>query len=276
MTERNELDQLHVREVFDADSRPAFIIDLDPDDEVSSITGLVLKPVFVNSALRLHQRLLDVVTGVEVTDKPGLADAPTYKDFKSWVMSMTKHDDSKDVFPLFFEFENLLWTGSTVRRRWRIITGNMLWKQNISSRDISSGPIEVAISGTSVVSRKADGSQVASEKASIGASDGTSNSYSQGVPSSSKQAERLEFSKTSLGSSSANSSGGKSGISLSRPEKACPDWTAEHPKGKLTPHIEFARSINWGSTGLGAMSSWSPELRQIANLAMGDPHPISV
>jgi hypothetical protein len=271
MDEANELDQLNVTEVFDADSRPAFIIDLDPDDEGSPATGL-LKPAFVNSALRLHQRLLDVVTGVEATDKPVSANAPTYKDFRSWVTSTTKHDDSKDVFPLFFEFENLLWTGSTVRRRWRIISGNMLWKQNVPLSDISSGPIEAAVAGTPVVSRKANESQIASERAS----DGTSNSGSKGVPNSSKQAERLDFSKTSLGSSSGNSSGVKSGISLSRPEKACPDWTAEDPKGTLTAHMELARSINWASTGLGAMSSWSPELRQIANLAMGDPHPISV
>jgi hypothetical protein len=272
----DELDQLCIREVLDQDSRPLFVIDLDPDDEESPNAGNIVKPVFVNSALRLHQRLLDVVTGAEVADESLASGASLYKDFRSWVIGVTKHDDSKDIFPLFFEFGNLLWTGSTVRRRWRLISGNMLWKQNAPSRDISSGPIEVAAGPASVVPRKADGSQIASQKASLIAPDGTTNSYTRETLGSSKQAERLVFSKTSVDSSSGNSSGNKSGISLSGPEKACPDWTADQPKGTLTPHMEFARSIDWSLTGLGSMSSWSPELRQIANLAMGDPHPVSV
>jgi hypothetical protein len=51
-----------------------------------------------------------------------------------------------------------------------------------------------------------------------------------------------------------------------------PDWTVETPEGELSAHIQWVRSIDWGSTPLGAMSTWSPEFRQIACLLMAQPH----
>ena len=281
-----ELDQLGVRELLDQDSRPTFIIDLDPDDEKSPVRGDNLKPIFSNSALRQHDNLHDAVTGSDITKDTSAAAssssrATAYLDFRKWVTSVTKHDESKDVFPLFFEFENLLWTGSTVRRRFRIVSGNMLWKQNVPSRDFSSvGSLEVASGPTAFSSRsKANRSDAPSEPPSQARSETNSTSHVGMTLASSKQAERLNFSKaskTSLESSSGNSSGSKQAVALATPEKSCTDWTAAEPKGILTDHMKFARSVNWAATPLGPMSSWSRELRQIVNLCMGNPHPVSV
>ncbi|KIW00739.1 uncharacterized protein PV09_07723 [Verruconis gallopava] len=278
-----ELDQLTVRELLDQDSRPSFIIDLDPDADESPNRGSVLKPVFSNSALRLHQRLFDVITGAEIlTNTSSSSGSRAYQDFKVWATGITKHDDSKDIYPLFHEFEDLLWTGSTIRRRWRLISGNMLWKQNVPSRTLASGgPIEVASGSFSSSERQRteQSEGQSSDRVSVNPSDATSWSYTGQTLASSKQAERLNFtkaSKTSGESSSGNSSRQTQSIILSVPEKACADWTAENPKGHLTEHMKFARSINWGATPLGPMSSWSREFRQIVNLAMSNPHPISV
>jgi len=62
-----ELDALGIREVLDQDSRPTFVLDLDPDEDKHNSLNSIL-PVFCNSALRLHERLLDSVTG-KVTDE---------------------------------------------------------------------------------------------------------------------------------------------------------------------------------------------------------------
>jgi hypothetical protein len=51
------------------------------------------------------------------------------------------------------------------------------------------------------------------------------------------------------------------------------DWTDEVPPLKLSPHVAWARSIDWASTPLGPMSNWSSQLRSIANLVMQDPRP---
>lgn len=285
MDPADELDQLGVREMLDQDSRPTFIIDLDADDEKSHTRANALKPVFSNSALCQHQQLHDVVTGGDVSTEPSSSSrAAAYLEFRNWVVSVTKHDDSKDIFPLFFEYEDMLWTGSTVRRRWRLISGNILWKQNVPSRDFAlGGPVEVAAATTSLHSRtrtdQSDGANPPSEKESLNRSDGTS-MYNAGITlASSKRAERLDFSKTSktsLESLSGKSSGSKQGIVLAAPEKACTDWTAAEPKGVLTEHMKFARSVNWDVTPLGPMSTWSREFRQIVNLAMCNPHPVSV
>lgn len=77
--------------------------------------------------------------------------------------------------------------------------------------------------------------------------------------------------KTSVDTSLSSAS-----ITLSSPEHVCPDWTASKPKGILTEHLQFARSIDWAATPLGSMSSWSPEFREVANLVMRNPHPASL
>jgi PAS domain S-box-containing protein len=256
---------------------------LDPDDEKSRARGDALKPVFVNAALRQHQKLFDVVLGVDVSaEGVSSSRASAYLEFRSWVNSVTKHDDSKDIFPLYLEFSELLWTGSTVRRRWRVISGNMLWKQNVPSRGLASGgPVEIAAgqarSQTRPRTEQSEGTNAPSDRASLIRSESTSN---VGLTlASSKQASRLDFSKTSktsLESSSGNSSGSKPSITLATPEKACTDWTAAEPRGILTEHMKFARSVDWAATPLGPMRTWSRELRQIVNLAINNPHPVSV
>ncbi|KAH7406739.1 hypothetical protein DE146DRAFT_607011 [Phaeosphaeria sp. MPI-PUGE-AT-0046c] len=54
------------------------------------------------------------------------------------------------------------------------------------------------------------------------------------------------------------------------------DWTDELPPLKMSPHVAWARNIDWSQTPLGPMSSWSSQLRSIANLVMQDPRPAVV
>ncbi|CBY01147.1 similar to aerobic respiration control sensor protein arcB [Plenodomus lingam JN3] len=54
------------------------------------------------------------------------------------------------------------------------------------------------------------------------------------------------------------------------------DWTDELPPLRLSAHASWARSIDWAATSLGPMSSWSAQLRSIANLVMQDPRPAVV
>jgi hypothetical protein len=54
------------------------------------------------------------------------------------------------------------------------------------------------------------------------------------------------------------------------------DWTDELPPLRPSPHSAWARTIDWSATPLGPMSSWSSQLRSIANLVMQDPRPAVV
>lgn len=58
--------------------------------------------------------------------------------------------------------------------------------------------------------------------------------------------------------------------------KGTPDWTLKNPVGELSPHVIFARSVDWSATSLGSMESWTPEFRQICNHLMANPHPAAL
>ncbi|KAK8063075.1 hypothetical protein PG997_015172 [Apiospora hydei] len=231
----NEFNALTITEVLEQDSRPTFVIDLDPDESITIGSARIL-PVFCNSALRLHEPLHDAILG------KGAPEAlPAYEGFSSWATGVTKFDDSRDVFPLSHLFHDMMWTGSTVRKRWRLISGN-LYAAPVPARDLS----------------------VASGKAP---------DHDQHSPAAT--AHRLSWRKASNSSSSSNNttSTASKKILLAAPDKAVVDWTAQKPRGILSPHVQFARSIQWENTPLGPMKKWSPELRQTANLVMANPHP---
>jgi hypothetical protein len=60
---------------------------------------------------------------------------------------------------------------------------------------------------------------------------------------------------------------------ISRSPFATFDWTDDPPPIKLSPHVAWARSIDWAKTPLGPMRDWSPQLRSNASIIMMDPRP---
>lgn len=319
------LDALGVREVLDADSRPTFIIDLDPDQPSRSVSTCIA-PVFCNAALRSHESLLDAVLGrdtpgipTDITaaaasstsasasgsnpasvpvaaEGPAVADlepahhgpdpggsrplGPSHEAFKLWVTGVTTHDDSKDVFPLSFMYHEMLWTGSTVRKRWRIISGNRLWRADVPVVDLASGaPLEVATGGSRASqatkkSHNTPGASYESVAQTSAAQNVTSSSPSGPLTSS----DPVFYPRTSANGSVLTGVSNKNiAIDLSAlPERATIDWTVPNPEGQISQHLEYVRAVDWGATSLGPMASWSAEFRQIANLVMTNPHPAAL
>lgn len=265
------LDALRVREVIDADSRPTFILDLDPDDPSSHKT---IAPVFCNAALRLHERLLDAVLGNGPQDSPS-----SHHDFKQWATGVTPHDDSKDVFPLSFSCYNLLWTGSTVRRRWRIISGNSLW-HNAPSLDLASGaPLEVATGGAQASVTGATNKK----PAKTSRADTSTPADGPPVPPdpTDNSTPPVFYPRQSQSGGSVHTGNSKSSNNVSinfdaLPDRAAIDWTLPNPEGRLSAHLHHVRGVDWANTSLGPMDQWSSEFRQILNLVMTNPHPAAL
>lgn len=240
------LDALSVREVLDADSRPTFIIDLDPDDPSCHGTKTIA-PVFCNAALRLHERLLDAVLGSpNSTTAPTAAaeDSPSHNDFKQWVTCLTPHNDSKDVFPLPFTFENLFWTGSTVQGRWKIISGNRLWRlQHEPSLDLASGA-PASVTGASNKSF-AKMSRVDTHTEDHPATQNDSNYELPSPTLYTTQSQSAASVRTGDPRSSKNIS-----INLDTlPERAVINWTLANPGGLIsfkTCHFEGALGVPEG------------------------------
>ncbi|TID21535.1 aerobic respiration control sensor protein arcB [Venturia nashicola] len=283
MTE--DLDALSIKEILDTDSRPTFIIDLDPDDDQLRGDGSIILPVFCNSALRSHDQLFDLVVGVE----PLTPQDRSHDNFKAWATGVTKFDDSQDVYPLSFLHAGILWTGSTVRRRWRLISGNALWNPTTHVQDLSKGPPHEVATGGSLLGRlqttrrKYESPQAPRAVTTARLDEEIiMTSDTETLVSSEQTPLNKSFYRASLDEETGSgvtglSSNSKGFISLEEvPVQAMPDWTAKHPIGTLSPHMLLAREVNWAATPLGPMGSWSPEFRQLANLCMGNPHPVAL
>ncbi|KAH7092217.1 hypothetical protein FB567DRAFT_435149 [Paraphoma chrysanthemicola] len=260
----NELDSLSLKEILDQDSRPTFVLDLDPD----FVVGNLVRPIFCNAALRVHDQLLDCVTGatdgnVSNTSPEGTT---TYEDFRTWATGISRFNDSKDVFPLTLHYQGLLWTGSTVRSRWRIISGNALFQtSDIPRGNLHAGP---------PINIKA-------RPSSLGDADPIKElALAETLPTSSALPVVGQQSETASVSLSKNTSkattGTSSSVTLATPDNATPDWTVPHPTGTLSEHLVFARKVDWTNTPLGPMEKWSLQFREIANLVMRNPHPAAL
>ncbi|KAK0651011.1 aerobic respiration control sensor protein arcB [Cercophora newfieldiana] len=267
---------LKVCEVLDADPRPTFVIDLDPDEDIPvrhPNGAQFLLPAFCNAALRLHEQLFDALVGTNAqgldkdADEKETPGRETYKfaDFKKWVTGVTPHDESGDIFPLSFLYGDMLWTGSTVQKRWRLVSGNRLWRDTGPLRDLSSGsPPDIATGG------------LRAEQAEKKKKAWTNSTPAGTTIAAESAATRQPTNKTTGSSDDTGASSLSTSIILSTPEKAVVDWTSSKPKGILSPHIQYARSVNWAATPLGPMEKWSPEFRQTANLCMSNPHPAAL
>lgn len=292
------LDALTIKEVLDADSRPTFVIDLDPDDPLCPVTKTIA-PVFCNNALRTHELLLDAVLGTassDVTDTrvltqsgPNNENSITHEEFKAWATGMTPHDDSKDVFPLSFTYKNLMWTGSTVRKRWRLISGNRLWRlDDEPSLDLASGaPLEVATGGPRAgePSKKSLGKRsragTHNERHSANHDSGSGNNLALAEQNRPANCAPIFYPRQSQSGGSVRTGNSKSSNNISinldtLPKRATIDWTVPKPEGLLSSHLQYVRNVDWSHTSLGPMDQWSSEFRQIANLVMTNPHPAAL
>ncbi|KAH6625245.1 hypothetical protein C7974DRAFT_312570 [Boeremia exigua] len=258
-----ELDSLSLKEVLDEDSRPTFIIDLDPDfvNEDSTI-----HPIFCNAALKLHSRLLDSITEPPVAVHSSNPTTATHDEFRSWVTSVSRSNSSKDVFPLTLLYQGLLWTASTIRRRWRIISGNALYRaSDIPRKGLSDAlPVRPRLI-------KRDSEAAKARRAAAPAATVPTNS----PPSIYPAPESASTTLTNTLSSKSNAGSGAA-VTISTPDDVVPDYTAAKPKGILTEHIIFFRSFDWASTPLGDMNTWSSSLREIVNLVIRSPYPCAL
>jgi hypothetical protein len=197
------------------------------------------------------------------------------------VTGVTTHDDSKDVFPLSFMYHEMLWTGSTVRKRWRIISGNRLWRADIPVVDLASGaPLEVATGGSraSQATKKSPETAGASHE-SVAQAAGVPNVVSSSSPSGPlTSSDPVFYPRTSVNGSVLTGASNKNiAIDLAQlPERATIDWTVPKPEGQISQHLQYVRAVDWSATSLGHMDSWSAEFRQIANLVMTNPHPAAL
>jgi len=223
------LQRFGILEYFDVDQRPTFIVDSWTQEDKE---GPYLKPVYYNMAL-LEDDLTDAVTGQSLDAEAPGAVSDKFSSFKSWV-SLGRCEDLPSST---LHYEGVLWSRSSLKDRWIVISGvySLDRAENVESRS----------SRTWNTDRT---------KAAMMPQDGV-----KSVPT--RLRNQLPARYTSPKKQ------GTTGPTRLRASVGF-DWTASKMPPKASPFLKYARSIDWANTSLGPMEGWSSQLRMMCNVVV--------
>lgn len=290
------LDGVGVLELLEQDDRPTFIIDLENG---ANYNPGPLQIMFANASLRAYESILDMVMGKADLNSPGVVVHNTFPEFKAWALSFVRNHESLDVCLPSFLYGGLTWTCSTLKKRLRVISGSSRALPQISARSTSSSN---GVLSNGILGRKPGKSPLKEASEPPDYFGDVQNFHSSSTNQSASATSRLMESPTVMESSSRlqpSNSNRRSSLDMvfvpSGPTSASPmtkvllpaqrnksvnlssfDWTRLPMSPALPRHIQFARSIDWASTSLGPIENWSYDLRAMANLVMGSPHPCAM
>lgn len=220
-------------------------------------------------------------------DSPGVAITDTFPEFKAWVLSFVKNNESLDVCLPAFMYGGVTWNCSTLKKRLRVISGsgtNLPARVSSTSTSASGSADAMKLPTLAGVSGKPKppGSplrEVTEPPDYFGDALTRSNlRAAQTTEDVSPTTETPVYEDLSLKDMISppappldiTSIGSLRGSSINISSF---DWTRLPMSSALPRHIQFARSVDWGATALGPIETWGFELRAMANLVMGSPHP---
>ncbi len=233
-----EFAALGVGTYLDVDPRPTFVLSVEGNLDDA------LEPVFLNESLHSDRQLLKSLPFKFQSGSPRPPPKVTGSSFKLWIKDLAQLEDPK----LSCSYSGITWTGFMVRRKWIVISGecsDLLTPANLPQRSESPASA-LAVQRTGARTEHSRDGQPRPRRSLTGTED-DSHLFRNPI--------ELQSSFVTPGT---------------------PDWTINNPEGDLSPHIILARSVDWSSTPLGDMSTWSREFRQIACLLMANPHPAAL
>lgn len=296
---KDDLGQIGVLEFLEQDERPTLVIDLDNAFPTGPSPIHVL---FANAALRSRPKLLnEISTGAH----HGLTSC---LEFKTWLTKSIQDQHGLDVSVPTFRYGGLLWTRSTLRRKIRFVSGTYSSETAKSNtvptvieapRTSPTGQYDLHSQNNSTPNLESSETMVDEQPDYFGGATAVSAhpvadgfKEQDGTPNS-DPGDAVQGSTTSEANGSCESSSsnlpyrigaaaarvivpGATRHSQTAPDSAYFDWTRIPMSPSLPPHIQFVRSVDWGSTDLGPIDQWSPTLRAMSNLVMASPHPAAM
>ncbi|KAI9649819.1 hypothetical protein NHQ30_002401 [Ciborinia camelliae] len=240
--EYEELDTIGLTDFLDFDPKPTLIFDLLRHNGFEDNN---LEAAYTNKAFRANIHLTSAISPFksEPTSPILHPGGPSFTTFKSLINDCIQKQASEISTGKSFSYNGFLWSGFKIRERWVLICGN---KVDVELREL--------ISSNYPHSQRGNLSTTFSDMTVAALKDVQDSNLKS--PTSGAQKEDVIMSEI-----------------LNIPT---PDWTADSPVGRLSDFIMFTRSVDWSSTPLGPMNSWSPGFRQLANVVMGNPHPCAI
>lgn len=117
------LASIGILELLEQDDRLTWIIDLADSQNYGSGP---LHPVFANSSLRSSPALLALLSGTPADEMAEPSPSATFLHLKGWVLSAAVNGESLTATLPPFHFAGVSWQVSTLRRRFRVISGSMV------------------------------------------------------------------------------------------------------------------------------------------------------
>ena len=307
------LQEIGACEILDQDDRPTFVIDLQ---NRANFEPGPLHILFPNAILRASFDTLSMVSGKGVQSLQSLSASSEFNEFKAWAISYVRNLEPLDVPLPSFRYLGATWSCNTLRRRLRIFRGAFSPSSTTFSRgsptnsDLSSFRRDTRVRTPGSAFR--EGSMIIDEEEGdyFGKShsfrthkaDGTDKSTSSrdSSPDSSvltcdkrpamaegDSTRKLPFRQASKekvlqpmaqdNEAILRAVAAKKIDHLNMPsQRGFFDWTRLPVTPALPRHIQFARSVDWGSTSLGPIETWCDDLRSMCNLVMANPHPAAM
>lgn len=251
-------------ELLEGDERPTFVVDLhDPRNAYAGVLNIL----YANVALRTAPGLLELLQHAPEQSWPG----PGFSEFRAWAVTLAQEQSSPKVPGPSVTYAGLLWTCSTLRKRFRIIRG---YQNTLLDPGTGLSPTQPG----------------EAQQPSPIANPGPSGSWASRTPELSGesgdyfgQAGRTQLRSRSEPPSRPGSAADTVVRSLddlalsSPPLRTTFDWTRipiDDPN--LPAHYRFARSIDWAATPLGPIELWPLELRIMSSMILGSPHPAAL
>ncbi|CAI6081042.1 unnamed protein product [Clonostachys chloroleuca] len=253
-------------DLLDQDVRPTFLVDMGNPANASR-AGLHI--LFYNRALRTSHHVLRLLT-VDQEDVPRAAE---YGNFKAWAISSTKGRDGQDVPPPPHIYGGITWTCSTLRRRFRFVSGNTPLEpiQAESPAPLADAPAAIDQQGEDPT----PDIPLTPEVDPVDPSD-----YFGDARRKSSQAESIVETIPEIPlldtESRHHPDDFTNEVLQAQIARPCFDWTRIPLMDDLPEHIRLARTTDWSSTSLGPTEDWPHELRAMSNLVMGSPHPAAL
>ncbi|KAK2589752.1 hypothetical protein QQS21_012572 [Conoideocrella luteorostrata] len=255
-------------ELVEQDERPTFLIDLLSPTQMHTVTAQpVLHLLYCNASLRSSQDLIKLL-GMEADDT---IDLGNYEPFVSWATLLSGRRGSQGRSPASHIYGGITWTCTTIRQRFRFVSGHVDTSELHSTRPGS----PVATSHSATLAQPAsmmpvvDTVQTPADPAD----------YFGDAVHNVQEDHVMDAIETRLDEAPAP---------LQHPDdftnqvlqlqqlKHTFDWTRLPITDDLPSHIKFAKTCDWASTSLGPMIDWPADLRTMSSLIMATPHPAAM
>jgi PAS domain S-box-containing protein len=256
-----------VLELVEQDQRPTFLVDIT-NAANSSRPGLHI--LYYNTSLRSSHDFLQLLS-VEQDD---FTNTTEFGRFKAWVLTPVTGSDGGDAIAQSHTYGGVVWTCSTLRRRFRFISG----EATIVRRE-STTPLGLAEEKRDAAIERETVEFVPSRPLSPMPEPNDPPDYFGDAPTKEQQSEIIvEIDPDAMDEEPDRHHPDEftNQVLQSQPVWSTFDWTRIPLTDNLPDHIRFARSVDWASTPLGPVEDWSADLRTMSNMIMGSPHPAAM